>query len=61
MAEYRRSCDCRFGQSYPSIPEGRVIIGCTEDNIWCTDCIAQQCEMFEYKEDAHDDRNLQES
>lgn len=43
--------NCLFGEEYPSIPGGTTIIGCTEDNIWCNDCIAEKCEMYLDKND----------
>lgn len=52
--EKRLACNCCFGQEYPSIPWGKVIIGCTEDNIWCNDFIAAECEMFKHKNDTEE-------
>lgn len=49
-SDKRAACKCRFGQAYPSIPEGKFIIGCTEDNIWCNDHIARACEMYADKD-----------
>ena len=48
----RSARNCLFGEAYPSIPYGKVVIGCTEDNIWCNDCIAEKCEMYVDKNDA---------
>lgn len=47
------ACNCLFGEEYHSIPWGTTIIGCTEDNIWCNDCIAEKCEMYVDKNDAN--------
>lgn len=46
------ACNCLFGEVYPTIPCEEVIIGCTEDNTWCYDCIAEHCEMYVDKNDA---------
>lgn len=47
--EERSARSCRFGEEYPTIPLGKTIVGCTEDNIWCNDCIAARCEQYEGK------------
>lgn len=39
------ACNCCFGEEYPSL-YGNTIIGCTEDNVWCNDCIAEKCERY---------------
>ena len=41
----RKACNCRFGERYNG-PQGKTIIGCTEVNVWCTDCIAVSCKMY---------------
>ena len=46
--------NCRFGEEYPTMPWGKTIIGCTEDSIWCNDCIAEKCEMYADKNEADD-------
>ena len=48
----RLACNCLFGEEYPTIPWGKTIIGCTEDNIWCNDYIAEKCEMYADKIDS---------
>lgn len=47
--EERSAHNCRFGEEYPTIPYGKTIVGCTEDNIWCNDCIAARCEQYDSK------------
>ena len=47
--EKRSAHNCRFAEEYPTIPWGKTIVGCTEDNIWCNDCIAAQCDQYESK------------
>ena len=42
------ACNCCFGKEYPSI-NGKTVIGCTEDNIWCNDYIAEKCEEYREK------------
>lgn len=44
-AEKKLACNCCFGEEYPSL-HGTTIIGCTEDNIWCNDFIAEKCEQY---------------
>lgn len=51
------ACNCCFGEEYPSI-NGKTVIGCTEDNVWCNDCIAEKCEMYVDKNDASDDKRM---
>lgn len=43
--EKKLACNCCFGEEYHSL-HGTTIIGCTEDNIWCNDCIAEKCELY---------------
>lgn len=43
--EKKLACNCCFGEEYPSL-YGKTIIGCTEDNVWCNDCIAEKCELY---------------
>lgn len=45
-AEKKLACNCCFGEEYPSLPYGTTIIGCTEDNVWCNDFIAEKCEKY---------------
>lgn len=42
----RLACNCYFGEEYPSIPLGKTIIGCKEDNIWCNNWYAGKCESY---------------
>lgn len=46
----RTARNCCFGEEYPSL-HGKTVIGCTEDNVWCNDCIAEKCEMYVDKND----------
>ena len=45
----RKACNCRFGEQYNG-PPGKTIIGCTEVNVWCNDCIASSCKMYAGKQ-----------
>ena len=44
-AEKKFASNCCFGEAYPG-PSGQTVIGCTEDNVWCTDCIAASCKKY---------------
>lgn len=44
-SEKRLARNCRFGEEYNG-PPGKTIIGCTEANIWCNDCVAASCKRY---------------
>lgn len=44
--EKKRAHKCCRGKEYGTSLYGDVVIGCTEDNIWCTDYIAEKCPMY---------------
>lgn len=39
---------CCFGEEYPGL-YGSTVIGCTQDNIWCSDEVAMKCEVYKRK------------
>jgi hypothetical protein len=47
--EKKRACDCCHGKEYGANLQGDVVIGCTEDNIWCNDSIAEKCPLYKDK------------
>lgn len=55
--EKKLACNCRFGEEYPSL-YGKTVIGCTEDNVWCNDCIAEKCERYVDKNDVSADKRM---
>ena len=46
----RRACNCCHAKGYGINLQGDVVLGCAEDNIWCTDPIAAKCKMYRDKE-----------
>ena len=44
--EKKRAHNCYHGKEYGTNLQGDVVIGCTEDNIWCNDCIAEKCPLY---------------
>ena len=55
--EKKLACNCCFGEEYSSL-YGKTIIGCTEDNVWCNDCIAEKCERYTDKNNANDNERM---
>ena len=53
----RLACNCCFGEEYSSL-HGKTIIGCTEDNVWCNDCIAEKCERYTDKNNANENERM---
>lgn len=44
MEKHARKC-C-YGKEYRTNLRGDIVIGCTEDNIWCNDRIAEKCPLY---------------
>lgn len=42
----KRARKCCYGKEYRTNLQGDIVIGCTEDNIWCNDRIAEKCPLY---------------
>lgn len=42
----RRAHKCYHAKEYGTNLRGDIVLGCTEDNIWCNDNIAANCKMY---------------